>query len=126
MRAEFAHEQAQAYLRQRNRFATLAGVLGLTSVVSLGAAVTRDEQFVLVPITAERLSLSAEGRSLAIEVWREGRASLRLFDLSGLALLWWVPLPHVGGMPRQLFSFSIPINSRSCTAGRGAFPAATT
>jgi len=33
---------------------------------------------------AERLSLSAEGRSLAIEVWREGRASLRLFDLSGL------------------------------------------
>lgn len=33
---------------------------------------------------AERLSLSPEGRSLAIEVWREGRASLRLFDLSGL------------------------------------------
>jgi hypothetical protein len=41
-------------------------------------------------------------------------------------LLWWVPLPHVGGMPRQLFSFSIPINSRSCTAGRGAFQAAAT
>jgi hypothetical protein len=43
-------------------------------------------------------------------------------------LLWWVPLPHVGGMPRQLFSFSIPINSRLCAAGRGgaprAFPAA--
>jgi hypothetical protein len=33
---------------------------------------------------AERLSLSPEGRSLAIEVWREGRSSLRLFDLSGL------------------------------------------
>ena len=25
MRAEFAHEQAQTYLRQRNRFAVLAG-----------------------------------------------------------------------------------------------------
>lgn len=33
---------------------------------------------------AERLSLSPEGRSLVIEVWREGRSSLRLFDLSGL------------------------------------------
>ena len=33
MRAEFAHEQAQTYLRQRNRFAVLAGVLGLTTLV---------------------------------------------------------------------------------------------
>lgn len=33
---------------------------------------------------AERLSLSPESRSLAIEVWRDGRSSLRLFDLSGL------------------------------------------
>ena len=40
MRAEFAHEQAQTYLRQRNRFAVLAGVLGLTTLVSLGAAVS--------------------------------------------------------------------------------------
>lgn len=40
MRAEFAHEQAQTYLRQRNRFAVLAGVLGLTTLISLGAAVS--------------------------------------------------------------------------------------
>lgn len=33
---------------------------------------------------AVRLSLSPEGRRLAIEVWREGRARVRLFDLSGL------------------------------------------
>jgi hypothetical protein len=33
---------------------------------------------------AERLSLSPEARSLAIEVWRDGRSSLRLFDLSSL------------------------------------------
>jgi hypothetical protein len=33
---------------------------------------------------AERLSLSPDGRSLAIEVWRDGRSSLRLFNLSGL------------------------------------------
>src|SRR3546814_11986019 len=61
MRAEFAHEQAQTYLRQRNRFAVLAGVLGLTTLVSLGAAVTRDEQVVLVPITAERITVSSGG-----------------------------------------------------------------
>ena len=28
--------------------------------------------------------------------------------------LWWVPLPHVGGLPRQYFSFSIDINGRTC------------
>lgn len=61
MRAEFAHEQAQTYLRQRNRFAVLAGVLGLTTLVSLGAAATRDEQVVLVPITAERITVSSGG-----------------------------------------------------------------
>src|SRR3546814_141777 len=59
--SEFAHEQAQTYMRQRNRFAVLAGVLGLTTLVSLGAAVTRDEQIVLVPITAERITVSSGG-----------------------------------------------------------------
>lgn len=33
---------------------------------------------------AERLSLSPEARTLAIEVWRDGRSSLRLFDLGAL------------------------------------------
>ena len=33
---------------------------------------------------AQRLSLSPEARSLAIEVWRDGRSSVRLFDLRGL------------------------------------------
>ena len=35
--------------------------LGLTTLVSLGAAVTRDEQVVLVPITAERITVSSGG-----------------------------------------------------------------
>jgi hypothetical protein len=29
-------------------------------------------------------------------------------------LLWWVPLPHVGGLPRQHFEFSVAIDSRAC------------
>ncbi|MFM7315190.1 MAG: Tol biopolymer transporter periplasmic protein [Cyanobium sp.] len=35
-------------------------------------------------LEAERLSLSPDGRTLAIEVWQEGRSSVRLFALSGL------------------------------------------
>lgn len=61
MQAEFAHEQAQGFLRQRNRFAALAGVLGLTTLGSLGAAFASDEKVVLVPITAERISVSSGG-----------------------------------------------------------------
>ena len=29
-------------------------------------------------------------------------------------LLWWVPLPHIGGLPRQYFEFSVAIDSRTC------------
>ena len=28
--------------------------------------------------------------------------------------LWWVPLRHVGGLPRQHFEFSVAIDSRAC------------
>jgi hypothetical protein len=30
--------------------------------------------------------------------------------------LWWVPLPHVGGLPRQYFELAVAIDSRACTA----------
>ena len=30
--------------------------------------------------------------------------------------LWWVPLPHVGGVPRRYFEFTLKIDSRTCTA----------
>lgn len=29
-------------------------------------------------------------------------------------LLWWVPLRHVGGLPRQYFALSIDLDSRAC------------
>ena len=29
--------------------------------------------------------------------------------------VWWVPLPHVGGLPREYFSFSFDIDSRTCS-----------
>ena len=58
MQHEFAYEEAQRHLKQRNRFAALAGVLGLTTVLAVGAAATREEAVILVPITSERIELS--------------------------------------------------------------------
>jgi hypothetical protein len=29
-------------------------------------------------------------------------------------LLWWVPSPHIGGLPRRYFDFAIPVDSRAC------------
>jgi len=31
-------------------------------------------------------------------------------------LVWWVPLPHIGGLPRQYFEFVVAIDSRACAA----------
>ena len=59
MKHEFAYGEAQRHLKQRNRFAALAGVLGLATVLAVGAAATRDETLVLVPITSERIALSS-------------------------------------------------------------------
>ena len=61
MRDEFAYEEAQRHLKQRNRFAALSAVLGLTSLLGVGAAATREEALVLVPITSERLALTSGG-----------------------------------------------------------------
>ena len=30
--------------------------------------------------------------------------------------LWWVPLRHIGGLPREYFGFSVAIDSRACVA----------
>lgn len=38
--------------------------------------------------------------------------------------LWWVPLPHIGGLPRRHFSFSVALDSQACTSVPSA-PAAT-
>lgn len=61
MQTEFAHAQAQRYLAQRNRLAAICAVLGTISVLALGAAITRDEHVVLVPVTSETLTVSSGG-----------------------------------------------------------------
>jgi len=59
MKSEFAYEEAQRHLKQRNRFAALAGLLGLTTVLVVGTAATRNEALILVPITSEQIELSS-------------------------------------------------------------------
>ncbi|WP_298300500.1 type IV conjugative transfer system protein TraE [uncultured Erythrobacter sp.] len=61
MKSEFAYGEAQRHLKQRNRFAALAGVLGLSTVLAVGTAATRDEALILMPITSERVELSSSG-----------------------------------------------------------------
>jgi hypothetical protein len=34
--------------------------------------------------------------------------------------VWWVPLRHIGGLPRQYFEFLMAIDSRACTAANGS------
>jgi hypothetical protein len=37
--------------------------------------------------------------------------------------VWWVPLRHVGGLPREYFSFEVAVDSRACVAaGRESQP----
>lgn len=30
--------------------------------------------------------------------------------------LWWVPLPHIGGVPRRYFELVVKVNTKGCTA----------
>lgn len=39
---------------------------------------------------------------------------MRIYRSNNEWWLWWVPLPHVGGLPRQYFEFSVAIDSRAC------------
>ena len=66
------YEEAQRHLKQRNRFAALAGLLGLTTVLAVGAAATRDDTLVLVPITPVGVPVLASilGLLAARSAWR--------------------------------------------------------
>jgi hypothetical protein len=37
-------------------------------------------------------------------------------ESNGEWLTWWVPLPHVGGVPRRYFDFTIAMDSHACVA----------
>ena len=50
-----------------------------------------------------------------------GKCELRDLPVSVLTSneewwLWWVPLPHIGGVPRRYFEFTVKVDSRTCAA----------
>ena len=90
MRAEFAHELAQKHLRQRNTLALVAGVLGVGCLILGGAAVTRDREVVLVPVTAQTLTVSSAGVDAAYLELVTRDAALMLLNRSPESLDYWM------------------------------------
>lgn len=90
MRAEFAHEQAQKHLRQRNRLAIVAAALGAGCLILAGAAVTRDREVVLVPVTAETLTVSSAGVDAAYLELVTRDTALMLLNRSPESLDYWM------------------------------------
>ena len=90
MQTEFAHAQAQRYLAQRNRFAGLSAILAATSVLGIGAAITRDEQVVLVPVTAETLTVSSGGIDMHYLELVTRDTALMLLNRSPESLDYWM------------------------------------
>ena len=41
---------------------------------------------------------------------------VRVYSSNAEWWLWWVPLPHVGGVPRRYFDLAVKVNTGSCTA----------
>tara|TARA_R110000787_G_scaffold227800_2_gene335434 strand:+ start:4279 stop:4845 length:567 start_codon:yes stop_codon:yes gene_type:complete len=90
MRAQFAHEQAQSYLRQRNRLAVLASVTGLAAIILSGFAMTKAREIVLVPITAQQMSVSSAGVSTAYLELVTRDTALMLLNRSPQSLDYWM------------------------------------
>ena len=90
MRAEFAHEQAQKHLRQRNRLAIVAGTLRIGCLLMGAAAATRDREVGLVPITAETLTVSSGGVDAAYLELVTRDAALMLLNRSPESLDYWM------------------------------------
>ena len=61
MLSHFAHDRAQALLRQRNMLALISSVLVVATIVAAGMAATRDREIVLTPTIARPLTISSAG-----------------------------------------------------------------
>ena len=90
MRTEFAHEQAQTYLRQRNRLALLASGAGIAAIIASGFAATKAREIVLVPITAQQLSVSSAGVTAPYLELVTRDTALMLLNRSPQSLDYWM------------------------------------
>src|SRR3546814_14192360 len=91
--------------------AVVAGVLGLASLLVLGAAATRDREVVLVPVTSERLSLTTAGPDAHYLELVTRDTALMLLNRSPQGLAYWIgeilkladPAAH-GRLKAELFN----------------------
>lgn len=62
-------------------------------------------------------SWAGQVRSAAVEVGdcRIGDLPVETYTSSGDWWLWWVPHPHIGGIPRRYYGFTIRIDSALCS-----------
>ena len=90
MLSHIAHERAQSLLRQRNAFAILSTVLGLTSVVATSLAASRDREIVLTPTLAQPLTVSSAGVSKDYLELVTRDTALMLLNRSPEALDYWM------------------------------------
>ena len=90
MQAQIAHQTAQSHLRQRNRLAIVASLLGLSSLVSFGVAATRDREVVLVPIATQRMTVSSAGVTASYLELVTRDTALMLLNRSPQALDYWM------------------------------------
>ena len=63
MLSQFAHDRAQALLRQRNLLAVAASLLAIATVVASSFAASRNREIVLTPTIGRPLTLSSAGVS---------------------------------------------------------------
>ncbi|MEW4468456.1 type IV conjugative transfer system protein TraE [Parasphingorhabdus sp. JC815] len=90
MRAQVAHEQAQSYLRQRNRLAVLASAAGLAAIIMSGFAMTKSREIVLVPVTAQQISVSTAGVTAPYLELVTRDTALMLLNRSPQSLDYWM------------------------------------
>jgi conjugal transfer pilus assembly protein TraE len=87
---DFAHERAQALLRQRNRFALMSAGLALALVIAGGFAVTRSREVVLLPTLEKPLTISSAGVGSEYLEFVTRDVALMLLNRSPEALDYWM------------------------------------
>ena len=90
MLSQFAHDRAQALLRQRNLLAAAASLLVIATVVASSMAASRNREIVLTPTIGRPLTLSSAGVSTEYLELVTRDTALMLLNRSPEGLDYWM------------------------------------
>ena len=90
MLSQFAHDRAQALLRQRNLLAVAASLLAIAAVVASSLAASRNREIVLTPTIGRPLTLSSAGVSTEYLELVTRDTALMLLNRSPEGLDYWM------------------------------------